>query len=373
MISIVGGGIIGLSIGWYLRRKGAEVTIFEEDVCGRRASWATAGMIAAHIGRSPKAADVSEMALSILGAQREGQELWKTFSKELEQASGVDIGYRATGSLRVAFSRDEMTRLESDYELQRGLGLQMELLTAKETLEMEPEVSKTLLAAILSPTVAQVDPRETMKGLREAYLRAGGRLYEHTRVESILVENNQTRGICFGGEVFNADQVVLAAGAWSEKIGGIPEADRPPVTPAKGQMMALRMDPNHPLTRIVSAKGGYSIPRAGRLIIGSTMEPGEFDASNTVGGVMNLLQRESEVIPSVQSLPIDEMWAGVRPKSPDGAPILGPTGVEGLVIATGHGHIGVVLAPVTARYIVQFLTGGRVADAIRPFSIDRFK
>ena len=375
MISIVGGGVIGLSIGWYLAKEGAKVTLFEEDVCGRDASWASAGMLAPHLHSYPQSPGVTETATLMLELEQRSYSMWAAFSEELQQASGTDIGRRMGGSLAVGFSPDEESQLKADYELQREHGLDIQWLSAKEALEMEPALSPSLVAASFSPLDGQVDPRSVLKALREAYLRAGGELREHCPVRSVEIENDRVRGIGTSDGTVPTDKVVVAAGAWSGQISGVPEAARPPVHPVKGQMVALGTDPqNRPLTHIVFGRGGYYIPRTdGRLVVGTTMEAAGFDTTNTVTGILGILRRASETVPQVGTLPIVEMWTGLRPRSTDGAPVLGPTSVDGLVMATGHFHVGVVLAPITAQLIGRCLLDDKVPDAMAPFGIGRFQ
>jgi glycine oxidase len=175
--------------------------------------------------------------------------------------------------------------------------------------------------------------------------------------------------------------VVIAAGAWSRNIPGMPEAVRPPVRPLKGQMIALRMETGNPILRHVVWGPGLSLvpqvyfaPKSdGRLLIGATVEEMGFDTGLTGGGLFELLRQAYEALPGIYELPVDEIWAGLRPASRDDAPILGPTSVDGLVMATGHHRNGILLAPVTADYVARYLLDGTVAEAMRPFMLDRFR
>jgi glycine oxidase len=177
-----------------------------------------------------------------------------------------------------------------------------------------------------------------------------------------------------GDEHFAADVVVLAGGAWSAGLEGLPAVARPPVRPVKGQMLALRMDPQQPLLRhVLWAPKGYLVPKAdGRLIVGGTVEERGFDPDLTAGGVLALLEAAWRALPSIEELPIDELWTGFRPTSRDDAPILGPTAVDGLFVATGHHRNGILLTPLTALAVSEAILSGRVPEVIRAFTIDRF-
>ena len=177
-----------------------------------------------------------------------------------------------------------------------------------------------------------------------------------------------------GDRVHRADIVVLAAGAWSNGIAGLPAAAQPPVRPVKGQMIALQMDPGAPLLRhVVWAPKAYMAPRAdGRLLIGATVEERGFDPALTAGGVLALLEGAWRAVPGIEELPIAEMWTGFRPGSRDDAPVLGPGAVEGLVLATGHYRNGILLTPVTARAVARYVLEGVIEPAIAPFAPSRF-
>jgi glycine oxidase len=168
---------------------------------------------------------------------------------------------------------------------------------------------------------------------------------------------------------------VLAAGAWSREIGGIPPAYLPPVRPIKGQMLALQMDPAAPLLRhVVWLPRGYMVPRNdGRLVIGGTVEERGFDTSLTAGGILALLEGAWRAVPTIEELPIAETWVGFRPGSRDDAPMLGPSGIDGLVVATGHHRNGILLTPVTAALISAFVLTGRLPENALPFSPERFE
>ncbi|MEE8444631.1 MAG: FAD-dependent oxidoreductase, partial [Alphaproteobacteria bacterium] len=204
--------------------------------------------------------------------------------------------------------------------------------------------------------------------------KAGGRLHENTEVAAVDVEAGRATGVRVAGRKHAADVVVIAAGAWSRDIAGLPDAARPPVRPIKGQMIALAMDPAAPLvSHVLWAPGSYMAPRRdGRLVIGATVEEKGFDDQLTAGGVFALLEATWRALPAIEELPIAEMWVGHRPGSRDDAPILGPTVTDGLVLATGHHRNGILLAPVTIDEIGNYILTGKLAESIRPFTIDRF-
>jgi glycine oxidase len=171
-----------------------------------------------------------------------------------------------------------------------------------------------------------------------------------------------------------ADVVILAAGAWSREIAGIPSAYLPPVRPIKGQMLALRMDPSAPLLRhVIWAPRSYLVPRQdGRLVIGATVEERGFDDKLTAGGLLALLEGAWRAVPTIEELPIAETWVGFRPGSRDDAPMLGPSGIDGLVIATGHHRNGILLTPLTVDTISAYVLTGRLPEIVEPFTPERF-
>ena len=193
-------------------------------------------------------------------------------------------------------------------------------------------------------------------------------------MSAVETAHGRVTGLRLGADRVAADIVVLAAGAWSRELAGLPPAARPPVRPIKGQMLALRMDPTAPLLRhVLWSPRAYLVPRGdGRLIVGGTVEERGFDGALTAGGVFALLEGAWRVLPGIEDLAIDEMWVGFRPGSRDDAPVLGPTAVAGLVMATGHHRNGILLTPVTADAIARFVRDGELDEAIRPFSIERF-
>ncbi len=305
---------------------------------------------------------------------RRSQQLWPGFAAELEAASGTSVGYRDEGTLAVALTRDDAARLRFHYDYQRKLGIPLEWLSGAEARRREPHLHPALAAALLSPCDHQVDNRALVAALRRAFLAAGGRLHEHSPVGAVDIANGRVTAIRVGERRHAADRVVLAAGAWSTEVAGIPSGARPPVRPVKGQMLALRMAPDAPLLRhVLSTPTVYLVPRRdGRLIIGGTVEERGFDPSLTAGGVFSLLEGAWRAMPGIEELPIDEMWVGFRPGSRDDAPVLGPSGVEDLILATGHHRNGILLTPVTADAVSRLILSGEVDEVMRPFAIDRF-
>ncbi len=367
-VAIVGAGVSGLGIGWRLARAGCRVEVLDKGRAGRGASWAAAGMLAAGVEAEP-----GEEALYRLNL--EARRLWPSFRDELQAASGADIGYRGEGTIVAAPTRDDLERLRHVAEFQAGIGVELEWLTAAEARRREPYFRAGMAGAVFSRHDHQVDNRALAGALRTAFLAAGGRLFEDTPVDGLDIAAGRAAGVVVRGARRPADIVVNAAGAWANRLAGAPERAVPPVRPVKGQMAALRMDPARPVaTHVVWGPNTYIVPRAnGRLLIGATVEERGFDAELTAGGVMAVIEAAWRVLPAIEELPIDELWTGFRPTSRDDAPILGESGVDGLLLATGHHRNGILLAPVTADAIARLALTGRTDPVVAGFGIGRFR
>ncbi|NYZ11393.1 glycine oxidase ThiO [Azospirillum sp. RWY-5-1] len=366
-IAIVGGGIIGLAVGWRLAQAGRSVDLFEKERVGQGATRAAGGMLAASAEAEP-----GEHALTALN--RQSQALWPDFARELVATSGIDIGMRQDGILNVALTGDDLRRLRAEFGHQQRHGLPTRWLSAAELREREPCLNPGASGAIHSPGDHQVENRLAAEALRVAFTQAGGRIHEGAAVERVLVENGAVRGLHVAGTEHEAGTVLLAAGAWSGGIEGLPEAARPPVRPVKGQMLSVRMATEEPLLRhVVWAPGVYLIPRLdGRLLVGATVEERGFDTRITAGGLLSLLHSAWRALPGIEELPVEETWVGFRPGSRDDAPILGPGPVRGLVYATGHHRNGILLTPITADLVSRFILTGVVEPALRSFGVGRF-
>jgi glycine oxidase len=367
-VAIIGAGVVGLGIAWRLAGR-AEVVVFDRGKAGAGASHAAAGMLAACCEAEP-----GEEALVALG--RESQMRWPAFAEELLCASGIDVELRREGTLVLALTADDQAELGHRLAFQQQkLDLPLEWLSAAATRAREPHLAGKIAGAVFSPQDHQVDNRKLVQALRIVAETAGVQIHEHRPVKEILVQGGRAKGLAFeDGTTVSADIVVLAAGAWSRGIAGLPPDRRPPVRPVKGQMLALRMDAAAPLlNHVLWAPGAYLVPRRdGRLIVGGTVEEKGFDETVTAGGVMALLDAAWRAIPAIEELPIDEIWVGHRPGSRDDAPILGPGPLEGLFYATGHHRNGILLAPVTADAMARLILDDVVDAAIRPFGLERF-
>jgi glycine oxidase len=366
-VVIIGAGVVGLGIAWRLAGR-AEVLVFDRGKAGAGASHAAAGMLAACCEAEP-----GEEDLVALG--RDSQARWPAFAEELLQLSGIDVELRREGTLMLALTSDDQAKLAHELEFQHKLGLPLEWLSAGATRAREPHLAGKIAGSVFSPQDHQVDSRKLVAALRIAAERTGAEIREHRPVKEISVRAGRSIGVVLeDGTRVEADIVVLAAGAWSRGIAGLPPDRRPPVRPVKGQMLALRMDAAAPLlNHVLWAPGAYLVPRRnGRLIVGATVEEKGFDNTITAGGMLTLLEAAWRAIPAIEELPVDEIWVGHRPGSRDDAPILGRAPLDDLFYATGHHRNGILLAPVTADAMAKLILDDVVEPAIRPFGLERF-
>jgi glycine oxidase len=389
-VVVVGGGVIGLGIAWRAAQAGMTVTVVDQAP-GRGASWAAAGMLApvteVHYGERP-----------LLGLNLAAADRWPGFAAELEEAAGRPVGYRPGGTLAVARDTDDNAALEDLYQFQLRSGLQVERLRGRECRQLEPGLHPGIRGGVLAPGDHQVDNRALVQALLVACDRAGVRVVEG-RVAELAGEGDRVTGVVLAGagaaaagsgpagdggpgadpsppagDTLAAGAVVLAAGCWSGGLGGLAAEALVPVRPVKGQLLYLRGPADQPLCqRNVRGLEVYVVPRGdGRVVVGATVEEQGFDTRVTAGAVHDLLRAALELLPDVAELELLETVVGLRPGSPDNAPILGPAGPEGLVVATGHYRNGILLTPVTADAIAELLASGRVPDLIAPFGPDRF-
>ena len=365
-VAVIGGGVIGLAVAWRAAGQGHSVCVLERGELGAGASHVAAGMLA-----PVTEADAGELALLELGLRSARD--WPAFAAGLAEAAGTDPGLRTGGALVVARDRDEAEALERELALRTALGLDVQRLLPSAARRLEPALAPTVRLALHVPGDHCADPRALVLALAEAARRTGVTLRTGTPVERVESRDGHVTGVALGGgEIVPARQVVVAAGAWSGAIEGLP---RIPLRPVKGQILRLR-DPAGAglLERIVRFDGGYLVPRGdGRYVLGATMEERGFDTTVSAGGVYELLRDAGELVPGVHELVIEEASAGLRPATPDNAPLLGPSGeLDGLHWATGHHRNGILLTPVSAEIVAGALEPGG-APAPAAFAAARFQ
>jgi len=364
-VAIAGGGLIGGAIALELARSGLHVGVFERQEPGQEASWAGAGIL------SP--APENPGMIPTVPLCKASLELYPKFVAEVEEISGQNAGFRPKGTLEALFSRNAREELSTLIAVHHGLGLKAEAIRAEDARELEPALSEEMEAGILRPDEASVDNRALTKAVLEAARRSGAEIFPDCIVEAICREEgreNRCAGLLLKNGRVEARWTVVAAGCFSPEIRG---AERyAPVSPAKGQMIALRAD-ELKIERVLWSERIYLVPRNdGRILAGATIEYVGFDKETTAGSIEKILSAAIELAPGLAGARIEEMWAGLRPDSPDHLPILGPTDLDGLLIATGHFRSGILLAPVTAKLIREWIGEERVSVEWERFSPLRF-
>ena len=365
---IIGAGVIGLATAWRTAAAGAAVTLVDPEPASGASSVA-AGML-----NPVSEVTYGEEPLLRLGlASRDG---YRAFVAELEELTGLRTGYRTDGIVQVAFDSDDLKYLDDLRRFQESLGIPAEALTGRECRRLEPMLAPGVRGGLLAPEDGSIDPRRLNAALLAAAERTGVRLVRR-RAAGIAVENGAAAGARLDdGTVIRADRVLLAAGPWSGDLEGLPPGAVPPVRPVKGQVIRLRtrMPFVGRATRgLVRGSSVYLVPRAdGEIVLGATQEELGFDTRVTAGGLWELLRDARELLPGITELEFAEVTAGLRPCSPDNAPMMGPTALPGLFVGTGHFRNGVLLTPVSAAVLSAMLVDGPVPGVAGPFSPDRF-
>jgi glycine oxidase len=361
-VAIAGGGLIGGAIALELAQAGLRVGVFDQGEPGREASWAGAGIL------SPAPENPGAIPMVPLG--QASMALYPEFVAAVEESSGQSVGFRPKGTLEALFSKEAARDLSTLIALHHGLGLKAEPLRAEDARELEPALSPEVEAAALRPEDASVDNRALTRAVLHAAQQSGVEIFPGHAVRAIWREGDRCAGLELQGEKVSAKWTLVAAGCFSQRIEGVKAYA--PVRPAKGQMIALRAD-GLDIERVLWSEKIYLVPRNdGRILAGATVEYVGFDKHVTAGSVEKILSAAMELAPELASARIEETWAGLRPDSPDHLPILGPTDLEGLVIATGHFRSGILLTPITARLVRQWVMEQRVSVEWERFSPMRF-
>jgi glycine oxidase len=346
-VAIVGGGVMGCTTALALTELGVDVVVLERAVPGAEASSAAAGILGAQAELHGIEDASKNEALFV--RSRDG---WAAWAAALRNASGIDVGWRRSGVLRVARSESERAELGREVTWQRARGLHAELLEGARAREVEPELAESVIAAAHFPEDAQVDPPALLRALvatlardRRVTVRSG------TTVERLLVEGDRCVGVKLDDGALRADATVLAAGSWSSLVQGVPAA-LPKVRPVRGQMVLLDERPPRVRT-IVFGASGYLVPRGdGRVLCGSTTEGVGFQKGVTAGGVQAILASALACVPSLASAELTGTWSNFRPQAENGA-MVGASPLDGLYLATGHYRNGILLSRTTAEAVAK--------------------
>jgi len=362
-VAMAGGGVVGAAIALDLSREGLRVGLFDSQQPGQEASWASAGIL------SPAPENPASVAMVPLG--KASLSMYPEFIARVEEISGMSVGFRAKGTLEALFLHDTKAELSTIIALHHGLGLKAEPLRAEDARELEPALSEDVEAAVLRPDECSVDNRALTSAVLNAAQRSGAEVFPGNGAKAIWREGGRCRGLLLQNEKVEAKWTIIAAGSFSAAIEGV--AAYAPVRPAKGQMVALRAE-DLEILRVLWSEHIYLVPRNdGRILAGATVEYVGFDKRTTAGGVEKILSAAIELAPQLANARIEETWAGLRPDSPDHLPILGPADLEGLLMATGHFRSGILLTPITARLIREWITEQKVSIDWDRFSPLRFQ
>ncbi len=358
-VLIIGAGIIGASCAWRLSQAGLSVKVLDRTAPGSEASQAALGVLTFH-GRP----DTMPGPLRLLA--RQSRDFFPAIIDELEGAIGERVYFRQEGQLVLAINEGDLALLENTPRVNQDEGIELERASVEEAMMLEPNINPEIAGALYSPHDAWVDNTALTQAFVGAAQQAGA-VFEQAEVSSVETGNEQITSIRAGEARYEADWVVLAAGAWSAQIEGVPGV---PVTPRRGQAYSVE---GSYFRRVIHSPRAYIVPKGeAQTMLGATVEDVGFDASNTPDGLGAISARAFEISPVLETSTFVGAWAGLRPGTPDGLPIIGPAAqAPNLIIATGHFRNGILLAPITAHLVRQIVVGATPDLDLAPFSPGR--
>jgi glycine oxidase len=350
---------------------GAQVTVCDPTP-GAQTSNVAAGMLAPVTEVEFGEDDLLALNLASVNA-------WPAFAAELEELTGQPSGLYQTGTLSVAYDVDDLAALRRLADYQRRLGLVVEDLSGRDARRREPMLATGVSGGVWVAGDHSVDNRQAVATLLRATELSGVRLIRQ-RVTRVITSGSAATGVLLdNGDTVEAGTVVAATGPWSSQLAGVPEELRAPVRPVKGEVLRLRVPEayrpalRHTVRATARGFSVYLVPRqGGELVVGATSSELGYDTRVLAGGVFNLLRDARTVLPITDELELVESIAGLRPATPDNAPVLGPSGLDRLLWATGHYRNGVLLTPITAELIAATVRTGSLPDLAKPFLAERF-
>src|SRR5229473_1095217 len=361
-VVIVGGGVIGCAIAYYLSKSGVDVAVFDRGEIGAEASSAATGLLAP-LGPLSGPGPFADLLLTSFA-------LFPELAPELEEASGIKLEYEQTGALRIVRNPKQISNLHKRMKAWQPLGLQMHWLTGDEARQQEPLLTPDVCAAIYAPGESQIKASNLAKAFSVAAANRGANLYSHKEITRIQHHDTRITGVDTSqGETIDCNHLVVATGAWAARCNEWLNIELP-VSPQRGQILTLRQ-PSKPLRQIIFGEAAYLAPKSGNsVLVGATKEEAGFDKQLTAGGVAWLLNTAIKLAPALENSPLDQMWTGLRPRTPDNQPVLGPApGWENVTLAVGHGSVGIMLSAITGKTIAELVIKGEVPKIVQPFSL----
>ncbi len=363
-VVVIGGGIAGAAVALELVERGVAVNVVDAERPGAAATGASAGMLAPQYespGRSP-----------LFDLLVQSRDHFPDFAARLEALSGHSLPVRWPGMLVANVSAEETEAARDAVRWQEEAGQPSEIVSPEEADGLQSGINQGVDSFVWLPREGLVDSQALAEVLPEALTATDVRLITGRQVVEIMRSAGRVSGVRLAdGRSLDADVVVVAAGAWSDGIKGLPRSL--PVKPVRGHL--LRFPPGEaPLQRVLASHAGrYIVPRDdGSMLAGSTMDYVGFDRSLSEEGMKTVHRSATELLPALATAEAVERWADLRPISTDGLPVIGPDPeVKGLHYATGYGRNGILLAPLAGRVVAELITEGASPTDWRPFSADR--
>ena len=361
-VIIAGGGIIGLAAARELALSGHSVLVLDRGNTRDAASWAAAGMLAPQ----SEADEPNPFFDLCLASAR----LYHEWADRLHEESGIDPEYADSGLLCLASTENALCRLQRVMQWQTAAGLTAEILSAEDVRRLEPGITLPIVGALHLPAECHVTPRQVLDAVTGACAVKGVEIRSGVHVTEILHRKDRVIGVKTVTERIEARCVIVASGVHTPEIEGL--VPPIPVVPRKGQILSLMARPVA-FQKMIRWEQGYMVQRrSGELVVGATNEDAGFDRSITPAGIGGLLEQAQRISSSLGGLPIHEMWTGLRPATPDGFPIIGKSGIEGLLYATGHYRNGILLAPITAACVAALVENRPAPVDLKPYSPSPF-
>ncbi|MEM8748726.1 MAG: FAD-dependent oxidoreductase [Pseudomonadota bacterium] len=351
MIAIVGGGIVGLSIGYALSKRGVAVTVLEGATIASGASGVATSYLEPRLGHSP-----------VRAVEWEGLKRWPALVRDLESETGRNLGLRREGQIRIALPGDE-EKFERDLAERREQGWKVELLSQAKLAKREPALTSHISAAAHLPTVQWLNGRQACLAMADAIAASGGHVYENWSVRQIDPLEGSVRLTGPDGNRLNADKVILCSGMGMNEVLGLPD-DVPENRAVRGVNLTFDMSGlSNPLIHLIKHNRGTLCPRGDRLIVGTTYEHGVTDTEPDETVVKKVIASAERVLPHLRDLPLLKKAAGIRTKVADGSLHLGRSASHPEVYySLGHSGAGFLRAPVLAEQMAEFILSDETGE-----------